>query len=127
MHACAGMCRAHGIAHQKVTERGDLRKALQAAWALNKHSVVEVITNRNSNVTHHRAIQERVRQAVLRALRTVSMPAGAAMCHTCCSVARKPTVSLCPFVQVLQRVTFLERLSFLNRDCDVSLICSVCS
>lgn len=85
MRACAGMCRAHGIAHQKVTERGDLRKALQAAWTLNKHSVVEVITNRDSNVTHHRSIQERVRQAVLRALRTVSMPAGAAMCHTRCS------------------------------------------
>lgn len=75
--AHAGMCRAHGIAHQRVTERGDLRKALQAAWALNKHSVVEVITQRDSNVTHHRRIQERVRRAVLSALRAVSPPAGA--------------------------------------------------
>ncbi|EIE27179.1 Thiamin diphosphate-binding protein, partial [Coccomyxa subellipsoidea C-169] len=73
----AGMCRAHGIAHQRVTERVDLRKALQAAWALNKHSVVEVITKRDSNVGHHRSIQERVRQSLLRALRTVSAPAGA--------------------------------------------------
>ena len=77
MCACAGMCRAHGIAHQRVTERADLRKALQAAWALNKHSVVEVITQRDSNVGHHRSIQERVRQSLLRALRTISAPAGA--------------------------------------------------
>lgn len=76
------MCRAHGIAHQRVTQRGELRKALLAAWALNKHSVVEVITQRDSNVGHHRAIQDRVKQAVLRALHTVSPPAGVRTCRT---------------------------------------------
>ena len=68
---CAGMCRAHGIAHQKVTQRADLSKALKAAWALNKHSIVEVITQRDSNVEHHRRIQNSVKGAVLRALHAV--------------------------------------------------------
>ena len=34
---------------------------LQAAWASNRHSVVEVVTSRASNVDHHRAIQDAVR------------------------------------------------------------------
>lgn len=43
---CAGFSRAHGIAHQKVGTVDDLQEALQAAWGLNKHSIVEVITSR---------------------------------------------------------------------------------
>ena len=75
------MCRAHGIAHQRVSERGDLRVALAAAWSLNRHSVVEVITPAGAaNVEHHRRIQERVRRAVLRALHAVSAPGGLP-CH----------------------------------------------
>ena len=70
--APAGMCRAHGIAHQRVTERQGLGGALRAAWALNKHSVVEVIVGRDCNVEHHRNIQEQVKAAVLRALRTLA-------------------------------------------------------
>ena len=68
----AGMCRAHGIAHQRVTERQGLHSALKAAWALNKHSVVEVIVGRDSNVEHHRNIQAAVKAAVLRALYTLT-------------------------------------------------------
>ena len=67
----AGMCRAHGIAHQRVSDRQGLQKALQAAWALNTHSVVEVSVDRNSNVEQHRSIQAAVKAAVLRTLRTL--------------------------------------------------------
>ena len=66
------MCRAHGIAHQRVGERDGLQSALKAAWALNKHSVVEVIVGRDSNVEHHRNIQAAVKAAVLRTLHTVT-------------------------------------------------------
>ena len=73
LRTCAGMCRAHGIAHQRVTERGGLEGALKAAWRLNTHSVVEVITQPGSaNVQHHRRIQDSARRAVLRALQPVS-------------------------------------------------------
>lgn len=58
------MCRAQGIAHQKVTEAADLQSALQSAWALKRHSVVEVITGRDSNVQQHRQLQASVQQAV---------------------------------------------------------------
>ena len=71
----AGMCRAHGIAHQRVSERQGLQKALQAAWALNTHSVVEVSVDRDSNVEQHRSIQAAVKAAVLRALHTVTTQA----------------------------------------------------
>ena len=71
----AGMCRAHGIAHQRVSDRQGLQKALQAAWVLNTHSVVEVSIDRGSNVELHRSIQAAVMAAVLRALRTVTTQA----------------------------------------------------
>ena len=71
----AGMCRAHGIAHQKVSDRQGLQKALQAAWALNTHSVVEVSVNRDSNVEQHRSIQAAVKASVLRALHIVTTQA----------------------------------------------------
>ena len=71
----AGMCRAHGIAHQRVVDRQGLQKALQAAWALNTHSVVEVSVDRDSNVEQHRSIQAAVKAAVLRALHTVTSQA----------------------------------------------------
>ena len=71
----AGMCRAHGIAHQRVSDRQGLQKALQAAWALNTHSVVEVSVDRGSNVEQHRSIQAAVKAAVLGALHTVTTQA----------------------------------------------------
>lgn len=58
------MCRAQGIAHQKVTAVQDLTGALQSAWSLKRHSVVEVITGRDSNVDQHRQLQAAVQQAV---------------------------------------------------------------
>ena len=58
------MCRAQGIAHQKVTEAADLQSALQSAWALKRNSVVEVITGRDTNVQQHRQLQASVQQAV---------------------------------------------------------------
>lgn len=64
----AGMCRAQGLAHQKVTQPNELRTALEAARGLNQHSVVEVITSREANVAQHRSIQEVVRQAVCAAV-----------------------------------------------------------
>lgn len=67
------MCRSHGIPHQKVTALGDLAGTLQSAWGLNRHNVVEVITNRNSNVAYHRQIQAAVSAAVSHAL-TLSRP-----------------------------------------------------
>ena len=57
-----------------MTERQGLHSALQAAWALNKHSVVEVIVGRDSNVERHRSIQAQVKDSVLRALRTLAPP-----------------------------------------------------
>ena len=62
------MCRAHGLAHQKVTQPGELAGALKAARGLNKHSVVEVVTSRESNVQQHRDIQAAIREAVATAL-----------------------------------------------------------
>lgn len=69
------MCRAHGIAHQKVVHPSDLAPALRSAWDLNRHSVVEVFTNRLTNVDHHRSIQSAVAAAVLRALHAAALPA----------------------------------------------------
>ena len=65
----AGLCQAHGIAHQRVTDKAELPRALHAAWSLNKASVVEVITNRQANVQHHRAIQAAVAAHVAKAAR----------------------------------------------------------
>lgn len=79
--AVAGMCRAHGIAHQKVVRPADLAPALRSAWDLNRHSVVEVITNRETNVEQHRALQAAVRAAVLRALHAAVLLAPAPVRH----------------------------------------------
>ena len=35
---CTGMCRAHGIPHQRVTAVEDLGAALRSAWGCNRHS-----------------------------------------------------------------------------------------
>ena len=64
MPCLAGMCRAQGIAHQKVTAAEDLAGALHSAWALKRHSVLEVITGRDTNVDQHRQLQAAVQQAV---------------------------------------------------------------
>ncbi|GAB4817906.1 hypothetical protein N2152v2_004952 [Parachlorella kessleri] len=64
----AGMCRAQGVPHLKVSSAGDLRTALHSAWGLNRHSVIEVATDRASNVDNHRHIQEAARAAVDAAL-----------------------------------------------------------
>ena len=50
----------------------ELGPALQSAWSLNSHSVVEVATSRLDNVGHHRSIQAAVSNAVQHALQLVS-------------------------------------------------------
>lgn len=51
-----------------MTQPEELSQALKAARGLNKHSIVEVMTSHHDNVTQHRDIQDKVKQAVLRAL-----------------------------------------------------------
>ncbi len=72
---CPGMCRAQGIAHQKVSSLDELSPALQTAWALHRHSVVEVITARDSNVDQHRQLQSAIQQAVQHAMQLLTVPA----------------------------------------------------
>lgn len=59
-----GLCRAHGIPHTRVTGADALPAALSNGWALNGHSVVEVVTDRQHNVSQHQAVQVAVRGAV---------------------------------------------------------------
>lgn len=51
-----------------MTQPKELSQALAAARGLNKHSIVEVITSRGTNVAQHRSMQETVKAAVLEAL-----------------------------------------------------------
>lgn len=82
------MCRAQGLAHQKVTTPQELTPALAAARGLNKHSVVEVVTSRETNVRNHLDIQEAVRRAVGSALADrVGEPPS---CGPCCGEHAKP-------------------------------------
>jgi isochorismate synthase/2-succinyl-5-enolpyruvyl-6-hydroxy-3-cyclohexene-1-carboxylate synthase/2-succinyl-6-hydroxy-2,4-cyclohexadiene-1-carboxylate synthase/O-succinylbenzoate synthase len=62
------MCRAQGIPHIRVASPAELRIALNSAWGLNRHSVVELVTDRAANVAWHREVQASARQAVARAL-----------------------------------------------------------
>eukprot|EP00967_Tisochrysis_lutea_P062983 scaffold81088_cov23-Tisochrysis_lutea.AAC.1 len=39
----AGMCRAHGIPHQRASTPEEYQQALNSAWGLNRHSVVEFL------------------------------------------------------------------------------------
>ena len=75
----AGMCRAQGIAHQRVSSPEELSPALHSAWALHRHSVVEVITGRDSNVDQHRQLQAAVQQAVSHAIRLLTQSASGKM------------------------------------------------
>ena len=68
------MCRAQGIPHQKVSKCEELQPALQSAWALHRHSVVEVITGRDSNVDQHRQLQTAVQHAIKRAMKLLTAP-----------------------------------------------------
>ena len=68
------MCRAQGIPHQKVSRCEELQPALHSAWALHRHSVVEVITGRDSNVNQHRQLQTAVQHAVKRAIKLLTDP-----------------------------------------------------
>eukprot|EP00887_Chlorella_sp_A99_P005642 scaffold1.g5642.t1 len=74
----AGLCQAHGIPHQRVTATVELEPALASAWGLNRHSVIEVITDRGSNLDKHRAVQAEVQRAMHAALALVQAPAVAA-------------------------------------------------
>ncbi|GAX86654.1 hypothetical protein CEUSTIGMA_g14062.t1, partial [Chlamydomonas eustigma] len=69
-----GMCRAQGIPHQRVTTSQDLHRALTAAWGLNRHSVVEVITDRGTNLDFHRKIQGQVSRATQAAYSLMKRP-----------------------------------------------------
>ena len=72
------MCRAHGIPHQRITTATGLGPALTAAWGLNRHSVVEVVTDRAINVELHKRVQARALAAAQRThwLLTTSGSAG---------------------------------------------------
>ena len=63
-----GLCRAHHIPFQRVTDPNGLQPALQTAWSLNAPSVVEVITDRSTNVEAHRCIQRACNSATRRTL-----------------------------------------------------------
>lgn len=80
------MCRAQGIAHQRVGSLEELSPALHSAWALHRHAVVEVMTGRDSNVDQHRQLQAAVQQAVRHAMRllTMSPPGELHNCDICC-------------------------------------------
>lgn len=67
------MCRAHGIPHQRVTAAADLAPALTAAWGLNRHSVVEIVTDRSTNLQLHKSIQAAA-QAAARAAYRLMVP-----------------------------------------------------
>ena len=64
----AGLCRAHGIPHLAVFTPDDFRVALQSSWSLNRHSIIEVITNKSVNVERHRHIQDAARKAATEVL-----------------------------------------------------------
>jgi hypothetical protein len=63
-----GLCSSHHIPFQQVKDLPSLQPALQAAWGLATSSVVEVITDRSSNVEVHRTIQHACTQAAHRVM-----------------------------------------------------------
>ena len=60
----AGMCRAQGIPHMRVTNLAELETSLKSSWDLNRHCVFEVVTSIESNVKHHEDIKRAVRCAL---------------------------------------------------------------
>jgi len=70
----AQMVQAHGIAHRAVHSAAELPAALEEAWSCGEHCVVEVVTDRASNLGLHRRVQERVRAAVAPACALLSLP-----------------------------------------------------
>lgn len=64
----SGLCRAQGIPHMKVSSLAELRRSLESSWELNRHCVVEVITNIETNVQHHELIKSEVKEALARCL-----------------------------------------------------------
>jgi isochorismate synthase/2-succinyl-5-enolpyruvyl-6-hydroxy-3-cyclohexene-1-carboxylate synthase/2-succinyl-6-hydroxy-2,4-cyclohexadiene-1-carboxylate synthase/O-succinylbenzoate synthase len=56
----------------RVSSAQELRAALRAAWGLNRHSVVEVTTDRRTNVERHREVQRAAQRAASDALRVFS-------------------------------------------------------
>lgn len=57
----ADLLKAHGVAHRLVAHADALPAVLDEAWSLGAHCVVEVLTDRESNLDIHRAIQDRAR------------------------------------------------------------------
>ena len=68
------LAHAHGVAHRLVTNVDELPGALDDAWALGEHVVVEVVTERENNV----AVYRRIQQEVLRDIEREQNGAGAA-------------------------------------------------
>jgi hypothetical protein len=62
------LCRAHHVPFQQVSALSDLLPALATAWTLNAPSVIEVVTDRRSNVQVHRDLQAQATAAASRAL-----------------------------------------------------------
>ena len=64
----AALCEAHRIPFASVSQHAGLLPALQSAWDRKAASVVEVVTDRHSNVSVHRQIQAACTEAARRAL-----------------------------------------------------------
>ena len=60
----AGLCRCHGIPHLAVSNPDEFRNALRSSWSLNRHSVIEVVTDRTRNVERHQRIQNITKSAL---------------------------------------------------------------
>ena len=58
------LCRAHGVAHARARSPDEVVAALEAAWKLRQHNVVEVFTDGEANVAVHREVQAVVAAAV---------------------------------------------------------------
>jgi isochorismate synthase / 2-succinyl-5-enolpyruvyl-6-hydroxy-3-cyclohexene-1-carboxylate synthase / 2-succinyl-6-hydroxy-2,4-cyclohexadiene-1-carboxylate synthase / o-succinylbenzoate synthase len=69
-----GLCRAHRVPFQRVTDLPGLLPALRSAWNLNSPSVVEVITDRTLNVAAHRHIEAACTAAARQALLCSTLP-----------------------------------------------------
>ena len=60
----AGICRAQGIPHMRVSSLSDLEKSLKSSWSLNRHCVLEVVTDIELNVNHHSIIKKEVTESL---------------------------------------------------------------
>jgi isochorismate synthase/2-succinyl-5-enolpyruvyl-6-hydroxy-3-cyclohexene-1-carboxylate synthase/2-succinyl-6-hydroxy-2,4-cyclohexadiene-1-carboxylate synthase/O-succinylbenzoate synthase len=60
----AGICRAQGIPHMRISSLSELEKSLKSSWRLNRHCVLEVVTDIDFNVSHHSIIKTEVTESL---------------------------------------------------------------